>query len=415
MNWWRLLFYLTFLCVCFYVLFPVMLLRLRIPRIAIDPKKATQYQLYMLVPMHNEAQVASVSLAHFLERYAHQDGQCQVRWIVIEDGSTDTTQAQVQAFERRFPNLTVIYRRRDAATGKGAALNAGLAYIHQKIKANQTAQTIVGVLDADGYLAPQAFTTVLNIFAGNPQLDMLQTAVAMRNTHAWLARVQDFEFQVGNTLIQNWRNHMGNAAGSGNGQFFRLSSFAQKAPWGEALLEDFEISTRALLRGQHTLYVSQIKVYQEATVTMGTYLRQRTRWALGGLQCRAALQKKVHQSTHLNFWAKAEMRLFMAAPYVTLILGLINLLALGFQLYYLIALGGSLSKILMMFWLAGLLLSFVLVRIYQRLTACDWQTVLLVLISLPIYTLFAFPVSISALYRYSKQEVAWDKTSHGLF
>lgn len=242
---------------------------------------------------------------------------------------------------------------------------------------------------------------------------MLQTAVAMTNTKRWLALVQDFEFQVFNTLLQNLRGHLKNVAGSGNGQFFRLSSLPTKFAWGQTLLEDFEISTKLLLQAKKTAYAYDLKVYQEATVSWQAYLRQRTRWVIGGLQCLHQFRKGLGQNQALRFGAKVEMFAFMLAAYTTIGLALTNIVALGLQVYLLVSYG-RLSLILVAVLCLGLIMNSMLAYIYRVMAQASVAQAILIVVTLPFYAVLTLPIAISGLLGYVQHHHNWDKTDHGI-
>ncbi|MCH4171201.1 MAG: glycosyltransferase [Lactobacillus sp.] len=403
----------SWIAVVFCLLLPAVLLRLRVPAVKRSNTDLKAYQLYLLVPMHNEANIAQDALDHFLERQLDTDFQYNIHWVVIEDGSTDLTEDQLRPFDKRYPNLTVIYRKFQAATGKGMALNAGLDYVRHKVPSTQWSKTIVGVLDADGQITSAALLKVLKTFAADTQLDMLQTAVAMSNTKRWLALVQDFEFQVFNTLLQNLRGHLKNVAGSGNGQFFRLGSLPNKFAWGQTLLEDFEISTKLLLQAKKTAYAYDLKVYQEATVSWGAYLRQRTRWVIGGLQCLRQFRKPLGQNQALGLSAKVEMFAFMLAAYSTIGLAFTNIVALGMQLYFLIVYG-RISLIVVGIIVLGLIMNSVLAYIYRIMAQASVVQAIVIVLTLPFYAVLTLPIAISGILGYVQHHHNWDKTDHGI-
>ena len=176
-----------------------------------------------------------------------------IKMVIIDDASNDRTAAIVSRFiEQRGQGRIQLLQRHhpDAQTGKGNALN--WAYRQLTQKSNDASHLICGVLDADAYMTAKSFRKVIQYFADDEKLDLLQTRVGMLETNNWLQLMQDIEFTVVNDRIQNTRNRLGNAAASGNGQFIRVSSVSSRQPWGNALLEDFEFSTRFLMQGKKT-------------------------------------------------------------------------------------------------------------------------------------------------------------------
>lgn len=67
-------------------------------------------------------------------------------------------------------------------------------------------------------MTEKSYRKVLQYFADDEDLDLLQTRVGMLETNNWLQLMQDIEFTVINDWIQNTRNRLGNAAASGMGQ-----------------------------------------------------------------------------------------------------------------------------------------------------------------------------------------------------
>ncbi|WP_416353812.1 glycosyltransferase family 2 protein [Agrilactobacillus fermenti] len=398
------------------LLVPLILLCLRVSKPKPAATKLAAYQLYLLVPMHNEAPIAEQTLARFLKQNpADAQYQYAIHWVIIEDGSEDTTPDQLLPYDKHHPNVTVIYRHLDAGNGKGSALNTGLEYVYKKVAPVDLEQTVIGVLDADAYIAQADLNQIINIFAADATLSMLQTGIGIYNLNHWLSLLQDFEFQIENTLLQNMRGHLGNVAGSGNGQFFRLSALPRHFVWGATLLEDFEISTKLLLRGLKTAYAYDIKVYQEATITWQTFLRQRARWAQGGLQCLQKFYQAIKTNSNLSVLAKVEMLLFMLTPIICIVAAVLGVIVFGTQLYYWIGLHGSFSWFLLLLLLLMFGENLLLSSFYQRLTHHSWWHILWVTFTLPIYGLFAPIISVMALYRFLQHENKWDKTTHGLF
>lgn len=372
----------------------------------IDP----QLRLYVLIPMLNEAGVVNQTLSQFLKQTHHLP---QVRLGVLDDASDDGTGELIQQFiikhqcedkiklmQRSFPN---------AQTGKGDALNYGLNIIRQEgIDENNT---IVGVLDADAIMKEEDFKKVLLQFSLDHELSLLQTKVRMIHTANWLQKMQDIEFATINDWIQRVRNKINNAAASGNGQFIRMAAVKNNvAPWGNALLEDFEFSTNFLLDNKKTFYRTDIVVYQEAVNKIRPFIRQRSRWVQGGLDCTVKYMKPIISSRVLSFWAKFEMVFFMFLPFMTLFVGISNAIAVIFAFRHI-----RLFKNLIL-WLIGL--NFML-AIYTAGKYCyDNRKINLRIIwacgGMIIYNIILFPAIIIAFYRKITGNKQWIKTTHGV-
>ncbi len=95
-----------------------------------------------------------------------------VRWIVVSDGSTDRTDAIVQAHAARHPwiELLRLPERRDRQfAAKANAFNAGYARLAG------TEYDVVGNLDADITFEPGYLEFLLDRFAANPRLGVAGT------------------------------------------------------------------------------------------------------------------------------------------------------------------------------------------------------------------------------------------------
>ena len=384
---------------------------LKEPHVDFDPNQIpTDMKLFILIPMLNEAGVVDSTLSQFL---ANTKAIPQIQLGVIDDCSDDGTADLIQKFinshhcnhkihliRRTFPN---------AQTGKGDALNYGLKFIRKQVN-NQTDNVIVGVLDADAIMHQNDFLKVIAQFAEDPELALLQIKVRMTNAKNWLQKMQDIEFATINNWIQRIRNKIHNAAASGNGQFIRMTAIEDNpAPWGNALLEDFEFSTKFLLKGKKTLYRSDIIVYQEAVNKVQPFIRQRSRWVQGGLDSTGKYMKPIFTSKELGFWAKFEMIFFMLLPFLTVMVGLSNLATLIFAIFHLRLFIG-----LFIFLIAiNLLLAY-----YMGVKYCQdaRQVNLKILFScagMIIYNIILFPAIIIAFYRKITGQQKWIKTAHG--
>ncbi len=232
----------------------------------------------------NEAAVISRTIKQFLKSTR---GLSQVEMVIIDDGSSDETANITKSViaQEETDRVTLLERKKpNAQIGKGEALNWAYSRLISQNKYDPR-YLIVEVMDADAYMTAEGYRKILQYFSVDPNLDLLQTRVGMIKTSNWLHILQDIEFALINDWIQNTRNLIANTAASGNGQCIRVSAVDSDHPWGNALLEDFEFSTRFLLNGKKTLYAHDIVVYQEAVSRPLAFIRQRSRWVQGGLDC----------------------------------------------------------------------------------------------------------------------------------
>ncbi|MFP3966086.1 glycosyltransferase family 2 protein [Actinomadura fulvescens] len=230
----------------------------------------------------NEEKVISESLARII-RLPLDD----MLVLVVDDASDDGTAAavrnltspRVQLYRREFP---------DARKGKGAALNAGLRWLRESelLNGKNPNDIIVCVVDADGRLDGHAVEQV-DPFFDDPKIGAVQVGVRMYNRRLrLLARLQDMEFVVYGEIFQNARRHLGSVGMGGNGQFMRLAALESLPgePWSDCLTEDLDLGVRLLAAGWINGFCPTAAVHQQAVLTLGRLLRQRSRWFQGHLQ-----------------------------------------------------------------------------------------------------------------------------------
>ena len=373
-----------------------------------NPTKLESMRMIILMPMLNEKNVVNQTLTGFL----NNTSGLPINLLVIDDGSEDQTAKEVKNFIKRknCNNKIELIQRYfpNAQTGKGDALNYGLNFIRRSNKVPES-YVIIGILDADAVMHKNDYKKVIDQFETDSKLDLLQIKVRMLNTNNWLQIMQDIEFATINDWIQRVRNRLHNAAASGNGQFIRLSSMNTK-PWGNALLEDFEFSTKFLLDGKKTRYRSDIVVYQEAIGKFRPFIRQRSRWVQGGLDCIAKYLKKIIRSNQLGFWAKFEMIFFMVLPFLTIIVGFSNMVVLIYALIHI----RQFYELFIFLTIIDMLLSYYMGIKYILNEGKVTMKTVLTCAGMTIYNVILYPAIVMAFYRKLTNQSYWIKTTHGI-
>ncbi len=281
-----------------------------------------QFFYFLLVPCLNEEKVIQNTLQNLL----NLAGQKEI--IVIDDDSDDQTIQKIKKMSG--PISTVERKLPNARTGKGDSLNNAMSLVHKIIKQRKLdpKKCIVGVIDADGILSANCIYKINNAFE-DEHIDAVQLRVKMKKPTTVLQTFQDIEFYTINHLIQLIRGKMHAVALCGNGQFFRYKTVTQRMgikPWGNALLEDFELTLKFELNGLNIKYLDDAYVDQEALLNFKTLIRQRSRWAQGGLDCWKYLFR-VTKSPIMSKAQKFDTYFFLTQP-------LLNVLA-DFSIIYL--------------------------------------------------------------------------------
>ncbi|MFV0260740.1 MAG: glycosyltransferase family 2 protein [Acidimicrobiales bacterium] len=274
-----------------------------------------------LVPCMNEERVIGATVQSLL---AFDQG----RWagavgvVIIDDDSSDGT-ADVLAEFADDPRVYVLRRRApNAQLGKGHALNAAYRWLLRSPWNAGRAELVVAIIDADGRLEPSALDRVAPYLA-DPAVAGVQIGVKIRNApEHLLARFQDVEFGLFTDVIQTGRNRLSSPSLGGNGQFTRLDALQDLGaePWSSCLTEDLEVGLRLILEGHELRHCPTTWVDQQGLTSVSRWIRQRTRWFQGHLQCRGYIIDLWRSD--LPFRVKADLAYHLAGPVLMLVTSL---------------------------------------------------------------------------------------------
>ena len=294
------------------------------------------YAWHFLLPCRDEEAVIGETLGYLRDSFPDA-----VFWVV-DDDSVDATAAIVESLAAEDDGIRLVRRMMpNARTGKGDALNSAYRALRASLDPDvECAKIVVCVVDADGRPSPNLLRVCAGqrIFGdagvGAAQVEVRMTNRAVRRPlpgrgvvsnamAALLARLQDVEFRGPISAMQMLRARTHTVNLGGNGQLVRLAALDELAgergaPWGNALLEDFEIGLRLMLAGWRIAYTVSAWVDQEALWSLRTLLVQRTRWAQGSMQCLRYLPE-IWRSRSFSNAGLCEVTYFMAQPWMQLV------------------------------------------------------------------------------------------------
>jgi len=221
----------------------------------------------IVVPAYNEGRVIVACVESILAcPYPNKE------IILVNDGSTDDTLAQMQRF-CDYENVVIIDKPNG---GKASALNAGLARARGEF---------VFCVDADGIFTPNTIHAMLRAFdspyvgavCGSDEpvnLDRPQTHLAAIQAHVGTGFVRRALSLIGCLPIV-----------SGNIGAFRRSALARTGGFRTGLLgEDLELTWRMHRAGYDVRFAPDALVLAEVPSTVRGLWKQRVRWARGFLQ-----------------------------------------------------------------------------------------------------------------------------------
>ncbi|MBO0471983.1 glycosyltransferase [Enterococcus sp. DIV0242_7C1] len=282
-------------------------------------------QYVVVIPCFNEDKVIRATLSSLLDFSLPN-----LAIYVIDDDSSDDTIKIVNDFND--PRINLIEKHKpNAQKGKGHSLNTAYQRILKDYSHADPENVIITILDADGFLCPNAFEIADRIFS-HPTIHGIQARVRIINNYKQgnlLSLLQDIEFYEVIGAMQKFRMKTKTVGLGGNGQFTRLSSLKKlsETPWTDCLLEDYDLTIRLLLNKDRLVYSDQLVIYQQGLTSYRRYLKQRSRWIQGSLQCHSYI-RRVITSTSLTGSGKLEMLFFLIQPYLNLLNSIIVIISI---------------------------------------------------------------------------------------
>lgn len=375
---------------------------------------------FVIVPCFNEAAVIQRTLKHLLKFK-------QFEIVVVDDASSDESVTQIKQVADSRVHLLQRYVP-NAHTGKGDVLNFALDYICQTAIRQHLSfeKVIIGVIDADAQLADNALQR-LNAYFSSPQTNVTQMRVKMYPRFKnQLQVLQDIEFFSINHMAQIMRMYTRTVGLSGNGQFFRLQPIIAEIgshPWGNALLDDYELTIKMMLKRIYVDYMTDTYVYQEALMSTKRFIRQRSRWVQGDLNCLKYLPKVV-SSRILSRTQKLGIYYFLLQPWLNFLADIAIIVLTTIAVTHWHVLYGKLPPItfvIVMVGLAGFSLFWgIIFGLFYRHDLFHYNEPRIKqrrLVLLPIgisymYVILFFSIII-AFWRWCFHQNSWIKTEHG--
>ena len=263
----------------------------------------------VLIPCFNEEKVIVSSIARILD-----SSWKRLEVIVLDDGSTDGTAAEVEKAYADEPRVTLL---RFPNAGKAAALNKGLEIA--------TGEAVVA-LDADTLFPPDTIGRLVRWFA-DPLVGAVAGNAIVGNRLNLITRWQALEYVTAQNLERRALAALGavTVVPGAVGAWRRSVLSALGGFPGETLAEDQDLTMAVQTAGWRVEFDPSARAYTEAPDNLRGLLKQRFRWSFGTLQCLWKHRKAMFSLKHpaLGFVALPQIWLFqiflaLAAPLVDL-------------------------------------------------------------------------------------------------
>lgn len=241
----------------------------------------------ILVPCHNEGETVDETMAALaLQEYPHYEV------IAINDGSRDDTGARLDALVDRYPWLRVVHLDRNL--GKANAL---------RVAAMASSSEILVCIDGDALLEPHAVGWMVSHFLSGPRVGAVTGNPRIRNRSTLLGRLQVGEFSSIIGMIKRAQRTYGRLfTVSGVICAFRRTALHRVGYWTDDMVtEDIDISWRLQSDHWDIRYEPNALCYILMPETLHGLLKQRLRWAQGGVEV------LLRQGLSLLTWRKRRM------------------------------------------------------------------------------------------------------------
>jgi cellulose synthase/poly-beta-1,6-N-acetylglucosamine synthase-like glycosyltransferase len=254
----------------------------------------------IIIPMHNEAQVAKKLLDALIDSNYPRE---LLEVIPVDDQSGDATPALIYEYSQLYSFIRPIYNLR-GDRGKANALNRAM-----RLATNE----IVLVFDAD-YTPGRDLIRELAMAFIDPEVGAVMGRVVPRNSAAnLLTRLLSLERSGGYQVDQQARYNLdlfpqyGGTVGG-----FRRSVVLEMGGFNAlTLAEDTDLTVRLFIEGWRVLYANRAECYEEVPENWNARFTQLRRWARGHNRAFFAHIFPLLRSRKLSFVQKTDGALLL--------------------------------------------------------------------------------------------------------
>ncbi|UCG68820.1 MAG: glycosyltransferase [Thermoplasmata archaeon] len=276
--------------------------------------------------------------------------------ILVLDDSKDETSSLVENEITRYRSLGFnikAIRRADRTGFKAGALQNAVEHSHGEY---------IVIFDADSTPQEDFLEATIPLLESNSELGFIQTRLGYSNrglnemTEAF-AIALDNHYQL---ELPGRQNLYLISTFNGSAGVIRKEALIDIGGWRwYTLTEDADLSARMAINGWKSRYLNEVVVGSEVPYTLDDFIKQQSRWAMGGIQATPKLLKPIWLSKHHTVPQKIEATIhltnYLAFPGMVISSTLlVALIVLGFDpkpIFYssigLVSLIGSLGVSLM--------------------------------------------------------------------
>jgi cellulose synthase/poly-beta-1,6-N-acetylglucosamine synthase-like glycosyltransferase len=224
----------------------------------------------ILVPCFNEEKTLEHTVRSLLELHYPKE---KLDIFIIDDGSKDGTRAIGERLAEEHRQVRFLHKENG---GKYTAMNFGI---------ERTGAELIGCLDADSFVAPDAMLEVVKRFEADPATMAITPAMKVYHPRKVLELMQAVEYTFGIFYKKMFDNLAALNVLPGPFSIYKREVFETIGPFKHAHnTEDMEIAFRMHAHGLKIANAHNAFVYTTVPKTPWALIKQRTRWSQGFLQ-----------------------------------------------------------------------------------------------------------------------------------
>ena len=241
----------------------------------------------------------------------------KISFWIIDDGSQDRTSNLLKELSANFPRINVLSRSLMSGGGKSGALNSAL---------KKTDGEWLFILDADAQLQSNILLRAINLALNGGWAGVQLRKSVVNCDLNQIAVYQAMEMAM-DAVIQRGRLAIGGVAElRGNGQLINRKVLDSCGGFNEkTITDDLDLSFRLLLTRSPIVIMWDPPIQEEAVESISALLRQRKRWAEGGLQ-RFFDYWPLLVSKRLSNFKKLDLACFFLLQYVLPVVSFVDLI-----------------------------------------------------------------------------------------
>jgi cellulose synthase/poly-beta-1,6-N-acetylglucosamine synthase-like glycosyltransferase len=240
----------------------------------------------IIVPCWNEEKTVHGTIASILALDYPED---KLEVIAVDDGSTDKTWEELLQY-KDHPRVRIYHKENG---GKHTAINFGI---------DNTDAEIVGGLDADSFVAPDALRRMIGMFQANPKAMAITPSLIVDKPKNILQYAQRVEYNM-STYNKKMLSLLGAIhVTPGPFSLFRRDMVVRIGKFRKAHnTEDQELAYRMQENHLQIEHCVNAFVYTRAPDTVKKLYKQRLRWIYGFIQNTMDYKRLIFNTEYLNF------------------------------------------------------------------------------------------------------------------